>query len=390
MLYSAERIVFKSNPHLLIVANDITDRKRVEEALRRSEEWYRLLFEHGFAGIFRSTESGQILECNEALAIILGYDSREELLQSPTANLYFDEMEQLKMSERLKPEGSVRNYERLMRNKDGSQIWTLTNATLIPSKDGGELVLEGVVLDITERKWIEDQLAQSSEQMRALSSRLETVREEERTHIAREIHDNLGQLMTGLKLDFSWLEKRLARVKEESLRKEMEPKLGEIAKLLEETIQTVRNIATDLRPGVLDTLGLRAAIDWQAREFKRRNGVNCSIKLCQDPTHLPPERATALFRVLQEILTNITRHAKAKMVRVEMTKTDGEIRLTVTDNGIGITEEQVLSPKSLGLLGMSERVVIFGGSLTVRGERGRGTTVKVRMPIKTIKPASAD
>lgn len=375
-------------PYAVVASfKNITDQLRAEAELRASEEDYRLLFEHSFAGIVRITAKGVLIDCNDAMARMFGCDSRQQLLESDTSRFFIDQAERKQLFDELIENGSLRNRESRMRRLDGSTIWTLVNASVLQSNVSAEPVLEGVVLDITERKLTEQKLEQLYDQSRALSARLETVREEERAHIAREIHDNLGQMMTGLKLDFSWLEKRLTRVKDETLLNEVKPKFGEIAELLEDTIQMVRNIASDLRPGVLDTLGLRAAIDWQAHEFSLRTGVKCFTKLCNEPKDLTQECATALFRILQEILTNITRHAKATQVRVEMTKTNEEIRLTVTDNGIGITEEQIRNPKSLGLLGMRERATMFGGNLSVINERKGGTTIKVRMPINA-KPAS--
>lgn len=383
-LYSAEVMMLEKRPHLLVIVNDITERLRTARALRESEERYRLLFEHGFAGISRSSLDGRILECNEALAKIFGCESREELLRHYATDFYFDPAERQHLIEDLKRHGKLRNYERLVKRKDGSPIWTLANFSLHRRGQDGELYWDSIILDITQRKQVEQRLAESHEQMRALSARLESIREEERTRISREIHDNLGQVLTGLKLEFSWLEKNLSRASDETLRRKAMPKLKEISQLLEETIQTVRYIATELRPGVLDTLGLSAALDWQAREFARRGGLRCETRLCQEPPELPPERATALFRVFQEILTNIARHARARQFTVEMTETQGELLLTVRDNGIGITQAQLQSPTSLGLIGMRERVLIFGGSVLIEGASGtaaKGTLVQVKMPV---------
>lgn len=386
-LYSAETISLENRPHILVVASDITDRLRAERALQESEERYRLLFEHGFAGISRSTLDGRMLECNDALAEIFGCQSREEVLQTYATDFYFDQAEREKLVDDLKRYGRLKNYERLMKRKDGSPVWTLANFSLHkrgPDGPQAEMVWDSIVLDITERKLIEQQLAQSNEQTRAFSARLETIREEERTRIAREIHDNLGQALTGLKLEFSWLDKNLTRATDESLRRKAIPKLKEIAQLLEETIQTVRHIATELRPGVLDTLGLSAAIDWQSREFIRRSGIQGEIQLCHEPPEFPPERATALFRIFQEILTNIARHSRASRFNVRMVQSDGDLILTVRDNGIGINEAQLHDPKSLGLIGMRERVLIFGGSVLVEGQpagRIKGTIINVKMPL---------
>ncbi len=373
----------ESLPYAVVSSfSDITEQLRAQAELRKSEEDYRLLFEHSFAGIARLTLNGVLLECNEALAQMLGCHSPQDLVETEKSRFYFDLAERQKWLNELIERGSLRNYEVRMRRLDGSVVWTLINASVLPAHDDSEPTLEAVVLDITERKLTEQKLEQLYDQSRALSARIETVREEERAHIAREIHDNLGQMMTGLKLDFSWLEKKLSRVKDEKLHQEVKPKFDEIAKLLEETIQTVRDIASDLRPGVLDALGLREAIEWQVRKFKLKTGVKCSVKLCQEPKELPPQHATALFRILQELLTNITRHANATCVRIEMTKTSDELRLSVSDDGVGVTEEQIRNPKSLGLLGMRERAMILGGNVTISGEAGHGTVAQVQIPIK--------
>lgn len=380
-LLSAEIIEFGQQKYLLVSCYEITERKRAEQALRESEGHYRLLFEHSFAGIARMTPSGKLIVCNEAMAKMFGCASPEELIQGDESQFYFDLAEQRRLIEELLEKGSLKNRELLMKRLDGAPVWTLINASVFRANEESDPVFEGVILDITERKQTEQQLHQLYEQSRTLLAKLETVREEERIRISREIHDNLGQILTGLKLDFSWLEKRLVRSSDESLTRKTGTKLKEIAELLEESIQTVRDIATELRPGVLDTLGLRAAISWQAKEFERRTGINCIVELGREPKNLSEDMATALFRIFQEILTNIVRHAKASKVKTELMEKNGELLLAVSDNGVGITEEQHRNSKSLGLLGMRERALIFGGSVTVKGEPKRGTTVQVKMPL---------
>jgi len=215
----------------------------------------------------------------------------------------------------------------------------------------------------------------SFEQLRALASRLQEVREEERTSIAREIHDELGQALTALKMDVVWLMQRLPEGSKPWL-----AKTDSMLKLIDNTISAVRRIAAELRPGMLDDLGLVAAIEWQAQEFQGRTGVECQVLLPTDDVALDEEHSTAVFRIFQETLTNIARHANATRVSVKLERTAQEIVLEVQDNGKGLEEAAVFSTRSLGLLGMKERALLLGGGLEVHGSQGKGTTVTLRIP----------
>ena len=213
------------------------------------------------------------------------------------------------------------------------------------------------------------------EQLRDLTTYLQTAREEERTRIAREIHDELGQTLTALKFDLSWLAKRLPEGQPE-----LEKRAQVMSGLIDETIHTVRRVATELRPGLLDDLGLAAAIEWQAQEFAARTDIDCALQLDDVSASLDRDLATAVFRIFQETLTNIARHAEATEVRVTLTDDPGELSLTVQDNGKGIAEDQPSDSKSLGLIGMRERARAWGGDITFEGVSDRGTTVIVRIP----------
>ncbi len=213
------------------------------------------------------------------------------------------------------------------------------------------------------------------QQLRDLTNYLQTAREEERTYIAREIHDEFGQALTALKMDLSWLTKRLPADK---------PGLAEKASvmwgLIDDTIQTVRRVAARLRPGLLDDLGLAAAIEWQVGEFAERTEIDCQLYMSDEEIALDHDLATAVFRILQETLTNIARHAQATEVRVELEVRPDELVLAMCDNGKGITEGEVSDPRSLGLIGMRERARSWGGDVTFEGVPGQGTTVTVRIP----------
>jgi signal transduction histidine kinase len=226
-----------------------------------------------------------------------------------------------------------------------------------------------------ERKRAEEQLRQSHQQLRALSVHLQYVREEERMRIAREVHDELGQSLTGLKLQLTWLGGRLP----ENL-KSLHGKIHVMADGIDSTIHAIRRIATELRPGLLDTAGLVATLEWQAVEFQKQTGIECNVNLAIRDTMLDQDLNTAFFRIFQETLTNIIRHSNASKVEVRFFETAEHFILEVKDNGRGISESEIVNTKSIGLIGMRERATLLGGEVRWRGEPGKGTTVSVRIP----------
>ena len=222
-----------------------------------------------------------------------------------------------------------------------------------------------------------ERLRESEDKLRRLAAHLISVREEERAHIAREIHDELGQVLTGIKMEVGQLAKRL---KEPALLE----KTDSMSKLIDSTVQTVRKIATGLRPEMLDDMGLIAAVAWQAKEFQKRTGIRCRAKL-------PPEVkfdmdiSTTMFRIFQEILTNVARHSRATRVDIELTLSAEQVGLDVMDNGVGIQDDELTARKSLGLLGMQERALLFGGDVRITGTPGHGTRVSVTIPLRKAK-----
>ncbi|MDB6067622.1 MAG: Response regulator receiver sensor signal transduction histidine kinase [Pedosphaera sp.] len=226
-----------------------------------------------------------------------------------------------------------------------------------------------------DRKHAVEQLRQSHEQLRTLSVYLQHVREEERMRISRAVHDELGQALTGLKIDLSWLASRLPKRLGQLL-----DKTRKMSTHIDETIHTVRRISTELRPGILDHLGLAAAIEWQANEFQTRTGIKCKVGNSLDSTILEEDVNTVFFRIFQETLTNIIRHAKASRVAVQLALERGRLILEVEDNGRGITKEQISNVKSIGLLGMRERASLLGGKVDITGLSGKGTRVVVSIP----------
>jgi signal transduction histidine kinase len=221
----------------------------------------------------------------------------------------------------------------------------------------------------------EAEFRRSSEQLRELSARLQSVREEERTRISRAIHDELGQTLTGLKMDVAWLQGHLDPQQPALL-----AKTQAMSALIDTTVQMVRRISTELRPGILD-LGLVATIEWQLQEFQTRTGIAGHLISAPEETILDADGATTVFRIFQEILTNVVRHAQATQVEVSLEETAAFLMLQVHDNGRGMTESEIHSPKSIGLLGMQERARLRAGEVHFHGAAGKGTTVTVRLPL---------
>jgi PAS domain S-box-containing protein len=223
------------------------------------------------------------------------------------------------------------------------------------------------------------ELTLSNIELRDLTSRLQRVREEERRAIAREIHDELGQQLTGLKMDLFWIAKRLDGAASDQARQ----KLRNTMSLLDETIQTVRRIATDLRPSILDDLGLIAAIEWQSQEFEKRAGIRTVFESTIPDMEFPPDIAIGMFRICQESLTNVARHASASRVFITLDPAEGGVCMTVADDGKGLDPQKV-GGKTLGLVGMKERALMMGGRLEIGNGETKGFRLAVTVPLPPV------
>ena len=233
----------------------------------------------------------------------------------------------------------------------------------------------GIQRDVTERHRARETLQASREQLRALASRLQKVREEERTQVAREIHDELGQALTGLKLDIAWMKSRLPADHE------VMAQCVSIIERIDQTSNAVRRIATSLRPSVLDQIGLAAALEWQGQEFRARTGIEVVVEQACNGVPIPDDLGSSAFRIVQESLTNVARHAKATRVTIRLAQTSTLMTLEVADNGVGCMSGCLDGTKSLGLVGMRERALACGGEFSITGRPGRGTTVLMRVPV---------
>jgi signal transduction histidine kinase len=286
---------------------------------------------------------------------------------------------------RVFKEGHVRDYPLNVRHCSGYVTPVLYNATLYHNEKGEVSGIFAAARDITVQKRAEEEVRASHEQLRAFAGRLQAVREEERTRIAREIHDELGGALTSLKIDFSLLKRTASKVRDTTLRDSLHDGMGDMTNLINATMRTVRRIATELRPGVLDDLGLVAALEWQLGDFQKRTGIHCRFLSSSEHIDLEEKEATALFRIFQETLTNAARHSGASAVCVHLHVIEDAFRLVVEDNGKGIGEAEIRNPRSLGLLGIRERATLFGGYVTITGRPDRGTTVTVEGPVKKKK-----
>ncbi|WP_207494979.1 PAS domain S-box protein [Aridibaculum aurantiacum] len=359
---------------LLSISNDITEQKLTEEKLKSSEEKYRLLFQRGAhpKWIF-DAETLQFLEVNDAAVRHYGY-SRQEFLQMTLFDIRPDEeKEKLQglVAQSIPSETSVLSTHK---TKTGKLIraHVTINTINLNNKDARL----ATIVDLTEQELAKQELLDTTRQLRQLASHIEQVREEERTHIAREIHDELGQQLTGLKMDLSWIGKRL-QASDEELQQKMKSSLL----LLDETIHTVRKISTELRPGILEDLGLADAIRWQGEEFTRRTGIIVQLHTNVEEEQFAQPISIALFRIHQEALTNALKHADATLIESSLHKENNLIRLSITDNGSGFDKEEAKEKRTFGLLGITERVNILNGSFHIDTFPGKGTTIAVEIPL---------
>ncbi len=267
--------------------------------------------------------------------------------------------------------GAERNVRlsRRMRGRDYEIV-----AAQLTDQDG-ETSLISVLRDVTERNRFEDELRQSREQLRELALHQESVREDERAGIARELHDELGQLLTAIKMDLSWLSQHIGALPPE----EAARRISNVITLTDTSVKTVQSVSSRLRPGILDDLGLVAALEWLARDFQQRSGIHCSTEV-DSSIDIVGHKATVLFRICQESLTNVARHSGASEATVKLSRRNAEVVLAVQDNGRGITAEEMESPRSYGVMGMRERAMALGGAVSINGAPDRGTVVEATLP----------
>jgi PAS domain S-box-containing protein len=357
------------------------ERQQAEEAVRASEQRWRAMFENAAIGIALVDTLGHPVQSNPALQRMLGYTA-DELACMPFVTFTHPEdaaTDWALVREVFAGQRDHYQIEKRYIRKDGQVLWGHLTVSAIRDETGSCEFVIGMLEDITERRHAETQLRATSTQLRALMARLRSAREQEGVRIAREIHDELGSVLTSLKWDLEEIDTTLSRVDDQARVPAVRGTIGTMVERLDATMQLIRRIAADLRPHLLDDLGLEAAIEWHLQQFQARTGIVCQYTALGHPGDVDQEHATALFRIVQEALTNVLRHAQATRVDVTL-EAGAALVLTISDNGRGITAAEQSGPHTLGLLGMRERAHLVGGSVDITGSKGQGTTVTVRVP----------
>ncbi|WP_207239555.1 PAS domain S-box protein [Pseudomonas sp. GW456-L15] len=372
---------FRDSEYLVVYLNDVTERRRALAALRESEARLQgiaanvpgLVFRLERAPVTGQIDFAYISEGSETLvgyspAVLAHRDKGLRSLVHPDDKASYHQTQDQALDT-----DSDWSWQGRILTRQGQQRWAEIKA-ITRRLDDGAFVWDGIVWDISESKRIELELASSREQLRELSAHLESVREEEKARIAREVHDELGQMLTVLKLETSMCELAYAQ-----LDPGLHERLNSMKRLIAQLFQLVRDVATALRPPILDA-GIASAIEWQARRFEARTQIPCLVQVPDNLPRLSDAKAVGLFRILQEALTNVMRHAQAHTVELTLILEAHELCMSISDDGLGFDTASA-RPTSFGLVGMRERVLIMGGSLSLHSERGEGTTLSVRVPL---------
>ena len=363
-----------------VILRDVTERLRSELMLGRSEARLRGILESAMDAIITIDERQHIVLFNRAAEEVFGCP-RDQAIGAPLAWFIPERFRQAHgaMVKRFgetgtssRRMGTLRIVVGLRRNGEEFPI----DASISQTEEEGQKFYTVILRDVTERTRAEQALKHSREEIRKLALAATNVRERERSRIARELHDELGQALTALKIDVGWLREKLGAISDPVARK-----LTSMQVLLDGTVASARRISADLRPLMLDDLGLTAACDWLVQNFRQRTGAQCELVMGHGNLDLPDPYATAIFRILQESLTNIAKHAEADRVEVTLEHENGEVTLTVRDNGRGFATDAPRKQGSYGLLGLRERAYLLGGEVHIESGAGQGTVIEMHLPI---------
>jgi PAS domain S-box-containing protein len=362
------------------VAAQAEQLQQAQAALESERQRYAALFDFAPDGYLVTDAAGAIREANRAAARLLGVRAAR-LARKPLAKYIAPDyrVEFRAFVNSLTLDGITLHWEGALKPRAGPAVPVEFLASPACDPLAGHVVeVRWRLHDISVTKALQAEQAMLLGSLRELASRLEAVREHEQARLARQVHDEIGGALSAIKIDLARVRDALPSSPETNA---LNQRLADAAFQVERAAQSARNIATELRPAVLDRLGLVAAVGWQLEQFEQRSGVTCQIKVGAAATAVPPPIAEAVFRVYQELLTNVARHAQASRVEVRLAQEDGQLVLEVRDNGIGITREAGSAVASLGLLGSRERLREFGGTLDVQPARGKGTLARIAVPL---------
>jgi two-component system sensor histidine kinase UhpB len=345
----------------------------LSSSLASSEEKFRSYIDHAPDGIFVADEKGRYIEVNEAASRITGY-SQGELLTMSISDLLTDEgLEQGMKNFKLLQTNGTSKEDSLFRHKDGTIRWWSVEAVKLSATR-----FLGFTKDITDRKNAILEVMKAREEMQQLNRYMTDARENERARVAMEVHDELGQSLTAIKIDLNWVLEHISDSAKSF------QKISRIIDMTSDTIKKVQRLSAELRPGLLDDLGLATAIEWYSGEFEQRTGIKCKLKL-EDVPEGDERINLSLFRIFQEALTNIIRHAAAKTVRISLSYTPQGISMVIEDDGIGFPIAKIASGKSLGLIGMRERARQIDGTIEFLNNVGAGAKIVTFIPKPTIE-----
>ncbi|MEJ2721491.1 MAG: PAS domain S-box protein, partial [bacterium] len=367
-----------------VVSHDITELVEAERELKDRTERLRLMVQQ-IPAILWTTDTGLRFTSSTGAGLeALGLEQDEVAGRTLYEFFGTDDKEFLPISMHLKTlSGEPTTFE----IEWGNSVWETHTEPL--RDDTNEIIgCLAIALDVTERKRADEEIKRSRTQRRRLAKRLHEVREEESAAISREIHDELGQVLTGFKMDLAWIRRRCAQSCTSPESPTVTARIQDMFKEIDSTFETVRKLSTRLHPRILDDMGLLGAIEWSLQSFEDRTGIKCVIKemdFGEAGKALDSARSTAIFRIFQEVITNIGRHAGASRVDVELWKSGDLVILEVRDNGRGIPAEELKHPRGIGLLGMSERAQAFGGNVTLDSKPGKGARVRVSIPISELR-----
>lgn len=373
-----------------VLREEISERQRIENALRQSEEKFRNLVEAENDWIWETDARGVYSYASPKIKDLIGFEPEEIIGKRPYDLMPPAEAERVKQTAReLTIAGKgLSVLESVQFHKNGDLIITETSSVPFYDENGKLLGSRGIARDITERKRIENELVASQKQLRDLSAHLQTVREEERKDLARELHDELGQLLTALKIDLVRLEEKSTNGKNNrAIAPGVKNRIPAMVAIVDTAMETTRKIVAELRPGVLDELGLVAALEWQARQFQKRTGVRCYLETEFEETAACQTLKLTVFRIAQECLTNIARHSAANEARIILRDEGHQIFFEVSDNGRGFDEKKIADAGSFGILGMRERALLLRGTVEIiRLETGgTGVQVSILRPPESVK-----